>query len=183
MAFVNIHVLRWKSFYFLFLILFLSIYTEHRNDRNKLCLTPVEFLQLVAEWMHSSYCNDTGVLLKRLGLIKCILSEMLNLLYHLHLYPTAYYVLPNEPSGKQNHLKNEIFAYSLSACRHLFHLLLLTQLVFVPIHGTHEIVFSHFFNHRFFCHFEIMWVVDQETQNRICRFKFWLTRRYKQGLF
>ena len=65
MAFVNSHVLRWKNFYFLYLTLLLPIYTEHRNDSSKLCLTPVELLQL-AEWMHSSYCDDTGVLLKRL---------------------------------------------------------------------------------------------------------------------
>ena len=129
MAFVNSHVLRWKNFYFLYLILLLPIYTEHRNNSRKLCLTPTELL-LLADWMHSSYCNDTGVLLKRLGLMKHIPSEMLNLLYHVHLYTTANYVLPNEPSGKQNHWKNEIFAYSVSCCRHHFHLLLLTQLVF-----------------------------------------------------
>ena len=102
---------------------------QNRNNPRKLCLTPTELLEL-AECMHSSYCNATGVLLKRLGLMKHIPSEMLNLLYHVHLYTTAYYVLPNEPSGKQNHWKNEIFAYSLSCCRHHFHLLLLTQLVF-----------------------------------------------------
>ena len=54
---------------------------------------------------------------------------------------------------------------------------------FFPIHGTHEIVFSRLFNHRFFCYFEIKWVVDQDTQNKFRRFKFWFTRKHKQGLF
>ena len=173
MAFVNSHVLRWKNFYFLYLILLLPIYTEHRNNSRKLCLTPAELL-LLADWMHSSYCNDTGVLLKRLGLMKHIPSEMLNLLYHVHLYTTANYVLPNEPSGKQNHWKNRIFAYSVFCWPNWY---------FFPFHGTHEIVFSRLFNHWFFCYFKIMWVVDQDTQNKLCQFEFWFTRKYKQFLF
>ena len=181
MAFVNSHVLRWKNFYFLYLILLLPIYTEHRNNSRKLCLTPAELL-LLADWMHSSYCNDTGVLLKRLGLMKHIPSEMLNLLYHVHLYTTAMFfqmsLLANRTIEKMKFSRIPFLVVgTISIC------FCWPNWYFFPFHGTHEIVFSRLFNHWFFCYFKIMWVVDQDTQNKLCQFEFWFTRKYKQFLF
>ena len=47
---------------------------------------------------------------------------------------------------------------------------------------TWNCVFSFAQPHRFFCYFEIMWVVDQDTQNRFCLFKFLVILDYSKNL-
>ena len=62
--------------------------------------------------------------------MKHIFSEMLNLLYHINLYTTLTIFFQMSIVANRTIERSKIFAYPLSCCRHCFHLLLLTQLVF-----------------------------------------------------
>ena len=55
---------------------------------------------------------------------------MLNLLYHINLYTTLTIFFQMSIVANRTIERSKIFAYPLSCCRHCFHLLLLTQLVF-----------------------------------------------------
>ena len=62
--------------------------------------------------------------------MKHIFSEMLNLLYHINLYTTLTIFFQMSIVANRTIERSKIFAYPFSCCRHCFHLLLLTQLVF-----------------------------------------------------